>query len=121
MSMSTSYRYEVENPSAKTLKKALLRQEQRIKNDEDMTEKEIAVRNETRTALIADWVEQLEETYFKKKVRRQTDEIKGELVHSNRELTSVRKVQLRNLLTKEQEQYAQELSDAGKTFHTQRI
>jgi phosphoribosylformylglycinamidine (FGAM) synthase PurS component len=31
MSMSTSYRYEVENPSAKTLKKALQRQEQRIR------------------------------------------------------------------------------------------
>ena len=30
MSMSTSYRYEVENPSAKTLKKALQRQQQRI-------------------------------------------------------------------------------------------
>ena len=31
MSMSTSYRYEVENPSAKALKKALIRQKQRIK------------------------------------------------------------------------------------------
>lgn len=30
MSMSTSLRYEVENPSAKTLKKALLRQKMRI-------------------------------------------------------------------------------------------
>lgn len=31
MSMSTAYRYEVENPSAKALKKALERQQQRIR------------------------------------------------------------------------------------------
>lgn len=37
MSMSTSYRYEIENPSAKTLRKALQRQEQRIRVSEILT------------------------------------------------------------------------------------
>jgi hypothetical protein len=40
MSMSTSYRYEVENPSAKTLKKALQRQEQRIRVSWTLLKKE---------------------------------------------------------------------------------
>lgn len=118
--MSTSLRYEVENPSAKTLRKALLRQKQRIKNDEAMTEKEIAVRNETRTALIAHWVERLDETSLSKKVCRQGEEMKRELGHANKELTELRRAQLQNLLGKEQEEYAKELNNAGKTFHSQR-
>ena len=121
MSMSTSYRYEVENPSAKALKKALQRQEQRIKNDEAMTEKEISVRDDMRTVLLADWVEKLDETCFKKKAKRNAEETKGELHHANKELIAVRRAQLQNLLANEQEVYEEELNSLGKTFHTQRI
>ncbi|CAB4016624.1 Hypothetical predicted protein [Paramuricea clavata] len=121
MSMSTSYRYEVENPSAKMLKKALQRQQQRIRNDESMTEKEVAVKNDMRTILLADWVEKLEETCFKKKAKRNAEEMKGELHHANQELIAVRRAQLQNLLANEEEQYAEELNNMGKTFHTQRI
>ncbi|XP_028407101.1 uncharacterized protein C1orf189 homolog [Dendronephthya gigantea] len=121
MSMSTSYRYEVVNPSAKALKKALERQKQRIKNDEAMTQKEDGVKNDMRTILIADWVEKLEETCFKKKARRNSEEMKGELFLSNKELTAVRRAQLQNLLSSEQEQYTKELNSLEKTFHTQRI
>ena len=33
----------------------------------------------------------------------------------------VRRAQLQNLLANEQEQYAEELNNIGKTFHTQRL
>ncbi|XP_046864833.1 uncharacterized protein LOC124459419 [Xenia sp. Carnegie-2017] len=121
MSMSTSYRYEVENPTSVMLKKSLRRQKQRIRNYEIMNEKTNAVRSDIKTILLADWVEKLDETCFKKKAKRHAEEVKQELHHGNEELILVRRAQLQNLLMKEEKSYRDELEKLDKTFYLQRI
>jgi len=48
--MATNYRYEVERPGAKTLRKALKRQEERIKNDEFNSEQQAKVKRIVKSA-----------------------------------------------------------------------
>ncbi|KAK3727913.1 hypothetical protein QZH41_016372 [Actinostola sp. cb2023] len=120
MSMNTSYRYEIERPGAKNLRKALERQEQRIKNDEWSSERDASIKNNIRVNLIADWAEKLEETSARRTVRRWHDETKQELALTNKELTDVRKAQLRKLLNEEHYIHQQELNAMGKAYYTQR-
>ena len=44
-----------------------------------------------------------------------------ELIARLTNFPQVRRAQLENLLANEEERYAEELSNMGKTFHTQRI
>ncbi|KXJ22720.1 uncharacterized protein C1orf189 homolog [Exaiptasia diaphana] len=120
MSMNTSYRYEIERPGAKNLRKALERQEQRIKYDEWMSGRDAAVKNDIRVNLIADWAEKLEETSACRSVKRWHEETKDELALTNKELSAVRKAQLRKLLTEENMIFQQELKNMGKAFYIQR-
>ncbi|EDO34294.1 predicted protein [Nematostella vectensis] len=120
MSMSTSYRYEIERPSAKSLRKALKRQDQRIKNDQWNSERESTVKEDIKVNLIADWSEKLEETSQRRNVKRWHDETKSELSLANQELAAVRRAQLRKLLMEEEAMYKCELNAQEKAFYIKR-
>ncbi|XP_031570822.1 uncharacterized protein C1orf189 homolog [Actinia tenebrosa] len=120
MSMSTSYRYEVERPAAQNLRKALKRQEQRIKYDEWCSERDAAVNNDILVNQIAEWAEKLEEASEHRKAKRCNEEAKDELSLANKELTAVRKAQLRKLLQEEELMFKQQLNETGKTLFNQR-
>ncbi|CAH3145038.1 unnamed protein product [Porites lobata] len=120
MSMATNYRYEVERPGAKNLRKALKRQEERIKNDELNSEQEAKVKSEVRVNQIAEWMEKQEENSERRLLKQWAEDTKQELSLANKELTAVRRAQLRNLLYTEQALYEMELNNQGKTFFIQR-
>lgn len=120
MSMATNYRYEVERPGAKNLRKALKRQEERIKNDEFNFEQEAKVKSEIRVNEIAEWMEKQEENSEKRLLKQWAEDTKQELSLANKELTAVRRAQLRKLLYTEQALYEMELNDQGKSFFIQR-
>ncbi|CAH3181520.1 unnamed protein product [Porites evermanni] len=145
MSMATNYRYEVERPGAKNLRKALKRQrsESRYeelrrgeksfdpkktvfflcfweKNDELNSEQEAKVKSEIRVNQIAEWMEKQEENSERRLLKQWAEDTKQELSLANKELTAVRRAQLRNLLYTEQALYEIELNNQGKTFFIQR-
>ncbi|XP_068693736.1 ubiquitin carboxyl-terminal hydrolase 8-like [Montipora capricornis] len=120
MSMATNYRYEVERPGTKNLRKALKRQEERIKNDELNSEQEAKVKSEIRVNQISEWMEKQEENSEKRLLKQWAEDTKDELSLANKELTAVRKAQLRKLLYTEQSLYEMELNNQGKSFYMQR-
>lgn len=118
--MATNYRYEVERPGAKNLRKALKRQEERIKNDELNSEQEAKVKSEIRVNQISEWMEKQEENSETRLLRQWAEDTKEELSLANKELTAVRRAQLRKLLYTEQAFYKMELNNQGKAFYMQR-
>ncbi|XP_073243737.1 uncharacterized protein [Porites lutea] len=129
MSMATNYRYEVERPGAKNLRKALKRQRSESRtmvvlynniNDELNSEQEAKVKSEIRVNQIAEWMEKQEENSERRLLKQWAEDTKQELSLANKELTAVRRAQLRNLLYTEQALYEIELNNQGKTFFIQR-
>lgn len=120
MSMATNYRYEVERPGTKNLRKALKRQEERIKNDEFNSEQKAKVKSEIRVNQIADWMEKQEENSEGRMLKEWAADTKEELSLANKELTAVRRAQLQKLLYTEQALYEMELNAQGKSFFKQR-
>lgn len=120
MSMATNYRYEVDRPGAKNLRKALKRQEERIKNDECNSEQEAKVKSEIRINQIADWMEKQEENSERRMLKEWAADTKEELSLANKELTAVRRAQLQKLLYTEHALYEMELNAHGKSFFIQR-
>jgi len=121
MSMTTSLRYEVENPSAKTLRQALQRQQTRIKNDQEQEMRESQVRLEKRINEVSEWAEKLEEAAEKRMLKIQADEISREMTLSNKALTALRRAGLRKQLEQEYSQYERELNAIGKSFYKLRV
>lgn len=120
MSMATNYRYEVERAGTKSLRKAMKRQEERIKNDELNSEQEAKVKSEIRVNQISEWMEKQEENSENRMLKQWAEDTKEELSLANKELTAVRKAQLRKLLYTEQSIYEMELKNQGKAFYIKR-
>ncbi|CAH3147741.1 unnamed protein product [Pocillopora meandrina] len=118
---ATSYRYEVRNPNAKMLQKALTLQKSRIETDEKIahrTEVENLVSSELERAR---WFSSLEEDSEKRRQKREKELADDELKMANEQFIKIRRARLKKLLTEENIQYEKELNDFGKAFYKKRI
>ncbi|XP_058964438.1 cilia- and flagella-associated protein 141 [Pocillopora verrucosa] len=118
---ATSYRYEVRNPNAKMLQKALTLQKSRIETDEKIahrTEVENLVSSELERAR---WFSSLEEDSEKRRQKREKELADDELKMANEQFIKIRRARLKKLLTEENIQYEKELNGFGKAFYKKRI
>merc|ERR1712025_17795 len=119
--LATSYRYEIENCNAKSLQKALARQDLRIKEDEKYATRQNTVYSERMVNEYSQWAESLAESSERRKVKREKGEIKEELRIGNNASIMVRRAQLQQLLLTEHAIYKKELEDLGVAFHQERL
>lgn len=118
---ATSYRYEVRNPNAKMLQKALTLQKSRIETDEKIahrTEVENLVSSELERAR---WFSSLEEDSEKRRQKREKELADDELKMANEQFIKIRRARLKKLLTEENIQYEKELNGFGKACYKKRI
>jgi len=118
---TTSYRYEIFNPNAKTLRQALAFQESRIKRDETIADRLEKERLASNTMEVARWMTNLEEASEQQRRKIEAELGKEEVKLKNKELVMVRRAQLKNLLADDAMQYEKELNVIGKSFYKKRI
>ncbi|KAL5004595.1 hypothetical protein ScPMuIL_018051 [Solemya velum] len=109
------------NTEVQGLSKAFLKQQERIRVDEMMADREHQVRLENGNSLRAEWNEALEESSWKKRITEENKLIQEEIRLATKASLSVRRVALQQLLCADQEKYELELHAQGKTFFKQRI
>ncbi|XP_077989470.1 uncharacterized protein LOC144443798 [Glandiceps talaboti] len=119
MSEATSYRIEAMG-ERKSLLKALSRQQERIKYDEVMAEREGILKHEEDVNQKAVWNENLEEASHRRKLKDNIDIMKKETKLHGKALVEVRRAALRQLLQRDSALYEQELHAQGKTFYVKR-
>lgn len=119
--LNTSYRYEIENCNIKQLRRALARQETRIKEDDKYATAENTVHSNRMTNEISKWSEGLCEASERRRIKRENIEMKEETrLHRKVTITS-RRDRLATLLKQDIEQFEKELRLVGKTFHVERL
>ncbi|XP_022792322.1 uncharacterized protein C1orf189 homolog [Stylophora pistillata] len=118
---ATSHRFEVNNPNAKTLQKALTLQKSRIETDEKIAQRTEVENLVSRELERARWFSSLEGDSEKRRERREKCLADDELKMANEEFIKIRRAQLRKLLTEENFQFEKELNGRGKAFYKKRI
>ncbi|XP_070542598.1 uncharacterized protein [Ptychodera flava] len=119
MSEATSYRFEAMG-DRKSLQKALQRQQERIKYDDTMAERQAILKHEEDVNQKAVWNENLEEASHRRRLKDNIANMKAETKLHGKALVEVRRAALKRLLDGDLAMYEQELHAQGKTFYTKR-
>lgn len=104
----------------RSLLRALNRQKERIKYDEEMATREATVKDELAINKRADWVENLEAASESQRVKDERRIMSQEAKLAGRALVEIRRAALRTQLAQEYEQYERELHAQGKAFYFKR-
>ncbi|KAJ8029950.1 hypothetical protein HOLleu_29488 [Holothuria leucospilota] len=105
---------------SKSLQRALNRQQERIKYDEQMAAREATVKNEMAINKKADWVENLEAASESQRMKEERRLMAEEAKLAGVALVEIRRAALRTQLEQDYAQYEQELQAQGKAFYFKR-